>query len=174
MVFEQGNALLGVTALIRAAGGEVEGRVRIQKEAFLLGLKGLLHFKPGQFSYHFYGPYSRELSDALNNAVAFGLVREDRQDFKEDHSRYTYSLTPEGGEWLSGRENTDSESFQREIEFLQGQKWRTLELAATVAYLETRGHAPDRRAAFRKAISMKPECEKFAGDAETVLNSLDL
>ncbi len=51
-----------VVAIVAAAGGELAGRVRLQKTAYLLDIKGL---KSGfQFEYHHYGPYSRELDQA--------------------------------------------------------------------------------------------------------------
>ena len=168
------NMLLGIVALVRGAGGRIEGRVRIQKEAFLLGLKGAAHFSPESFGYKLYGPFSRELSDALQNAVAFNLVTESREDFTAGHNRYTYELTSDGVQWLTDNDNVGLEAFENDIELLQQQHWRTLELAATVAYFESRGRAHDRAAAFATALKFKPECKNYVERAEGVLDALDL
>lgn len=61
--------------IVRDAGGEIIGRTRLQKVACLLQLAG---FEDGfRFEYHYYGPYSEDLTDAIRMAEAFDLVSEE-------------------------------------------------------------------------------------------------
>lgn len=66
----------GIPARIVAhAGGEVVGRTRLQKIAFLLEV-----FEQGDgldFEYKHYGPYSDRLSSAVKTAEIFDLIKEE-------------------------------------------------------------------------------------------------
>ena len=65
---------IDISQLLRAAGGEIVGKVRLQKAVYLLDQIGL---QSGfDFDYHHYGPYSAELADAVDESIAFGTVRE--------------------------------------------------------------------------------------------------
>jgi uncharacterized protein YwgA len=77
-----------VTALVAAApGGELIGRVRLQKTAYFLKQLGLgVNLS---FEYHHYGPYSRELDNATEDAKAFGLIEEDRKPRAGDGALYS-------------------------------------------------------------------------------------
>ena len=66
--------LEGILSLVRACGGRIEARLRIQKSAYLLQLLGAREFGRAYFRYHYYGPYSRELSGSLQEAVAGGYL----------------------------------------------------------------------------------------------------
>ena len=61
--------------LISDAGGEVVGRTRLQKIAYMLEAMGFgsgLHFE-----YKHYGPYSERLSSSVKFAEIYGLLQED-------------------------------------------------------------------------------------------------
>ncbi|MBB5660667.1 hypothetical protein [Brevundimonas halotolerans] len=66
-----------VHAIVSAAGGELVGKTRLQKIAFILkaaGLSGSLSFR-----YHYYGPYSEDLAFEMKEALVDGLIEmEDR------------------------------------------------------------------------------------------------
>lgn len=64
-----------VAALIAASGGQLVGRVRLQKALYLLERLDFGTDLP--FEYHHYGPYSRELDNATADARAFDLVDEE-------------------------------------------------------------------------------------------------
>ena len=57
-----------VFTLVALSGGEVVGRTRLQKEAYLLDRCGANLQIP--FTYHHYGPYSFELADGWTDAAA--------------------------------------------------------------------------------------------------------
>jgi HD superfamily phosphohydrolase len=52
--------------------------------------------------------------------------------------------------------------------------WRSLELAATIAFLEQHGDADNRRDAVKKAVDLKPACSGYADEAQEVLGTVGL
>ena len=81
-----------VAVLLRAAGGQLVGRVRLQKVAYLLDRLGL---NSGfQYNYGNYGPFSHDLDNAVADAEAFGLVEETFHRRQIDGARYSiFELT---------------------------------------------------------------------------------
>lgn len=76
-----------VADVIAAAGGRLVSRIRLQKIAYLLDKVG-----PAggfSFSYHHYGPYSRDLDSAILDAQAFDKIEEDFERRKSDGARYS-------------------------------------------------------------------------------------
>lgn len=63
--------------LVSDAGGQIVGRTRIQKAAYILEAMGL--GEGFSFSYRHYGPYSEDLSSALNYAQIFDMIAEDEK-----------------------------------------------------------------------------------------------
>jgi uncharacterized protein YwgA len=119
------NAYRATTRLIREAGGELVGRTRLQKVAFLAELAG---FGEGfAFEYHHFGPYSEELASATEVAVALGLVREEERsaDWGGKYSVY-----------FSSEQNLSEQNDRRRF-LLEAKRINAveLELAATAAYL---------------------------------------
>jgi uncharacterized protein YwgA len=76
-----------VAAILSAAGGRMVGRVRLQKTAYLLERLGL-GSKFG-FDYHYYGPFSRDLDNAVADAKAFGLITERFEQRQSDGASYS-------------------------------------------------------------------------------------
>lgn len=76
-----------VAAVLAAAGGELTGRVRLQKAVYLMDQLGL---ESGlSFDYHHYGPFSRDLDNAIADAKAFGLVEEEFERRQTDGATYS-------------------------------------------------------------------------------------
>src|SRR2546422_9875161 len=96
MVIEVGELtdLLLLLVTIRELG-EISGRTRLQKTVYLLrerfGVPFKLKFKP-----YYYGPYSDELSDIVENLVALGLVGEQRRYLADGVVEYLYKMTDAG------------------------------------------------------------------------------
>jgi uncharacterized protein YwgA len=61
-------------AIVRDAGGQIVGRTRLQKIAFVLEAAGLGSGFP--FRYKHYGPYSEQLTAASQRARVLGVMRE--------------------------------------------------------------------------------------------------
>lgn len=60
--------------IVRDAGGQIVGRTRLQKIAYILEATGLGAGFP--FRYKHYGPYSELLADAAQTACIVGMLRE--------------------------------------------------------------------------------------------------
>lgn len=113
--------------IVQDAGGELVGRTRLQKIAFLMQLAGF--DDTFQFEYRHYGPYSEELSQAMDIAVLLGPVLE-RECIAEWGGRYSiYSLR----EAVTGVDRDgDRAQFVQKAKRIDAVE---LELAATAAYL---------------------------------------
>jgi uncharacterized protein len=76
-----------VAAIVAAAGGQLTGRVRLQKAVYLLEQLGLnSNF---EFEYHHYGPFSRDLDNAVADAKAFDLIQEQFERRQSDGATYS-------------------------------------------------------------------------------------
>jgi uncharacterized protein len=71
--------------------GEVDGRTKLQKIVFLgqqeLGLKKIFDFNE-----YYYGPYSEELTDILEQLIRSGDIIENIE-MHDDYVKYTYHLS---------------------------------------------------------------------------------
>ncbi len=169
-----GSPLRGLLSLVEANGGHVSSRISIQKSAYLLKTLKDPDFVALGFSYHHYGPYSRQLSDVLQEAVAAGLLQESRDAFAQGYQRYAYCLTEGGRSWLDEEFDAHPETMEKFGGLLSKAHWRVLELAATVVFLEKEELATERRNAFSMALRLKPECKVFRERAERLLDELGL
>src|SRR5712664_3974799 len=61
-----------IPTFIDAAGGEIVGKVRLQKLVYLVNQLGIA--TGFSFNYHHYGPYSDELADKVEDDVVFGRI----------------------------------------------------------------------------------------------------
>lgn len=166
------EALLGVMELVAASKGEVDSRIRLQKEAYLLATRKVGRFRLASFTYHHFGPYSRELSDALQSAVVDELLAEHRHEADDgSYVKYSYKLTEKGSAFL-GEAHSDLGPLTEYAERFSKVHWRALELAATIRYLELGGDAANREDAVAQAVSLKPLTEKYSADARRVLEQL--
>ncbi len=92
--------------IIQSAGGQIVGRIRLQKVGYLLEQVGL--GDGFSFSYHHYGPYSEQLAITMNEAVALELVHEDAKlaTWGGAYSVYTTQLSARAA-------NAAKKEFQR-------------------------------------------------------------
>lgn len=63
-----------VVGAIALSGGELVGRIRLQKVVYLLERLGMN--SGARFEYHHYGPYSESVSDAVTDAKFWGRIKE--------------------------------------------------------------------------------------------------
>lgn len=115
--------------------GKIEGRTRFQKMIFLgqeeLGLPQLF-----DFSIHYYGPYSVELTRAIERLLSQGYIVEDVEEIG-DYIRYTYRLSERG--------KAEAERERAEISDESIQILKTLSeapLSAILAYVYSK-YIPD-------------------------------
>lgn len=113
--------------IVRDAGGQLVGRTRLQKVAYLAQLAG--YGEEFEFEYRHYGPYSEELARAMEIATGFGIVQEEerRADWGGRYSIYRY-LDP-------GRSKPANEGRAQFIKAAAQIGAIELELAATAAFL---------------------------------------
>lgn len=113
--------------IVQDAGGELVGRTRLQKVAFLTQLAGFDN--SFSFEYRHYGPYSEELSQAMDIAVLLGPVQEEERvaDWGGRYSIYSLTGSVDGAD-----QNTDRATFIQHAKRIDAVE---LELAATAAYL---------------------------------------
>lgn len=119
------DSYIAAARIVQDAGGELVGRTRLQKIAFLLKLAGF--GDEFSFEYRHYGPFSEDLAQAMEIASALGPVKEEER-VADWGGRYSiYTLQQDVGSADSTR-----------AEFVQQAKRVNaveLELAATAAYL---------------------------------------
>ncbi len=114
-----------VVNLVQEASGRIVGSTRLQKIACLLELAG--EGSGFHFSYHLFGPYSEELSNAIKTAEIFDLVHEERKAASWGGTYSVYTTD-------SSREAV-SPIRKGIIETAINAEAIVLELAATAAYL---------------------------------------
>lgn len=121
-----------VAALVRDAGGQVVGRTKLQKVAYLLEASGL--GDGFRFDYHHYGPYSEELASAANMADALGLIKEKPRKAAWGGAYSIYTAEVESAA-------TEVSPRGRLARVAAEANATVLELAATAAYLADKGEA---------------------------------
>jgi uncharacterized protein YwgA len=124
-----------VAAVVAAAGGQLTGRVRLQKTVYLLDRLGL---NSGfEYDYHHYGPYSRDLDNAAADAKAFGLIEEAFDHRLSDGAMY--SIFRVKGDAKDAKKDALGNLNRDRAESLADLFARTnvtvLELAATIDWL---------------------------------------
>lgn len=121
-----------VAAILAAAGGELVGRVRLQKTAYLLDQLGL--DSGFTYEYHHYGPYSRDLDNAVADAKAFDVATEEIRHRRTDRAMYSvFRLTGDAKDEAYGR--LDRVEAARLVRLFAETNVTVLELAATVHWL---------------------------------------
>lgn len=163
--------MMRLLQLFELAGGQVDTRIKIQKIWFLLAASKVPGFQVGDFQYHYYGPYSRNLSNALQQAVASGFLQEEHEGGEDrNYEKYTYKLNSKAAEFLNASVIED-DRFSDIVRICKNAHWRTLELAATVRFLELEG-VGGRDQAFSKALKLKPDTVEFESSARQLLARL--
>lgn len=141
-----------VADIIRAAGGRLASRVRLQKLGYLLDQLGL--DSGFRYAYHHYGPYSRDLDSAILDAEAFGLVQEDYKYRQSDGARY--SIFQVAGENADFTILIDGH-LQKLTKRLTSENVTVLELAATAHWLDQIEKVPDWQTEIRRRKGWKTE-----------------
>lgn len=119
-----------VAKIISDAGGQIVGRTRLQKVAYLLELTGL--GSGFAFSYYRFGPYSEELNLASQMGSFFEVLVEEEKSTSWGGNVSIYSC----------KKKSTSSSLKRDfIKFASSADPVELELAATAAFLAIDGFA---------------------------------
>lgn len=117
-----------VQSIIADAGGEIVGRTRLQKTAYLLEVAGV--GDGFYFDYHHYGPYSEDLTNAASLAHLAGQIKEEERATSWGGFYSIYTTAP------SSQTNG---TRQRLAQTAAKASAVVLELAATAAYFAENG-----------------------------------
>ncbi|MFD1708696.1 YwgA family protein [Siminovitchia sediminis] len=115
-----------------ALAGEIVGRKKLQKMVFI-AKKMKFPFQE-KFEFHFYGPYSEELTLRVEELCNIGFVKEVKED-KGGYSQYRYSITPSGHEFFES-ESIAIPQLKECLTYMNEQSSRFLELVSTILYFE--------------------------------------
>jgi uncharacterized protein len=131
-----------VVGAVALAGGELVGRIRLQKVVYLLDQLGMNSGAP--FEYHHYGPYSEVVSDAVTDAKFWGRIEEAVSFRIADGAPYSSFKTKTEAPAVLGALNADD--ARRFLEKFAGCTSTVLELAATAHWLASVEKVPNWRA----------------------------
>lgn len=115
-----------------ALSGEVIGRKRLQKMIYIA--KKLNFPFQERFQFHFYGPYSEELTLRVEELCNMGFLNEVKEK-KGGYYQYRYTLTGEGEEFL-GLHRVDMPQLSDCLNDINTQNARFLELVSTILYFD--------------------------------------
>ncbi|MBT2696955.1 YwgA family protein [Bacillus sp. ISL-40] len=112
--------------------GEIIGRKKLQKMIYI-AKKVAFPFHE-RFQFHFYGPYSEELTLRVEELCNMGFLNEVKEK-KGGYFQYRYTLTEPGKEFLSVNE-VEMPFLQDCLVDMNEQNARFLELVSTILYFD--------------------------------------
>ncbi len=118
-----------------ATAGEISGRKKLQKIVYI-AKKLDFPFKE-KYQFHFFGPYSEELTLRIEELCNMGYLNEVREK-RAGYYQYCYSVTDAGQDFLSMQE-VDMPAIKDCLLDMNDQNSRFLELVSTVLFFDTLG-----------------------------------
>ncbi|WP_117168384.1 YwgA family protein [Paraliobacillus sediminis] len=110
--------------------GEIVGRKKMQKMIYILK-QCEIPFEE-KFEFHFYGPYSEELSLRMEELCNLGFIAEQKEK-KSNYYQYRYTITADGEDFLE-QSDVNLPPFEDKIEKMKEKSSRFLELVSTMLY----------------------------------------
>jgi len=138
-----------------SVSGEVTGRKKLQKMIYIA--KKLDFPFQERFQFHFYGPYSEELTLRVEELCNMGFLEEVKEK-KGGYYQYRYTLTEAGQEFL-GENSVKMPRLHDCLTDINGQNARFLELVSTVLYFD---NLPE--AEVREKIQTVKKSQKFSNE----------
>ena len=112
--------------------GEIIGRKKLQKIIYIA--KKMQYPFYEKYDFHFYGPYSEELTLRIEELCNLGFLDEVKEK-KGGYFQYRYSLTETGAEFLHHAEITMPD-MKKYIDSVNSRSSRFLELVSTILYFD--------------------------------------
>lgn len=134
-----------IAETISAAGGKIVGRTRLQKIFYMFEVAG--YGSGFRFGYKHYGPYSEDLTSAVQLSVLIGTVDEKQEASRSGHRFSVYSSN-------EGALSTRREPKEAMLSIMQKATSIELELAATAVLLSRDGFEED---PWKETARRKPE-----------------
>ena len=161
-----------VINMIALCGGELVGRTRLQKQAYLLHRFGG-NFNL-QFVYYHYGPYSFDLADGVTEARADRLI-----EIEEKYGRYgiPYAIFRLAGDRAEQNRIGDlsATTARRLLGIMKDEVSDVvLEIAATILFLRYEGGYDDQAVAETKIRKPLKATEQRIAKAQSLLDNLGL
>ncbi|MCM3597380.1 YwgA family protein [Metabacillus idriensis] len=116
-----------------SSSGEITGRKKLQKMIYIAKKINLPFYE--KYDFHFYGPYSEELTLRIEELCNLGFLNE-MHEKKGGYFQYRYSLTETGEEFLT-HYDLEMPPLKECMEDLNSQSARFLELVSTVLFFDT-------------------------------------
>ncbi len=135
------------------------GRKRLQKMIYILK-KCKVPFEE-RYEFHFYGPYSEELTLRIEEMCNLGFIQETKEE-KKNYYQYRYEVMEAGRKFLQHYE-TALPPLNEHIEAMNKESSRFLELVSTMLFFE---HLPKNEVA-EKVFSVKSKQNYTEEDIET-------
>jgi uncharacterized protein len=148
-----------------AASGEIIGRKKFQKMIYIL--KKLSFPFQEKYQFHFFGPYSEELTLRIEELCNMGFIQEVKEK-KGGYFQYRYSLTEEGSDFLS-LYAVEMPQIKECMEDMNGQSARFLELVSTILYFE---ELP-REDVYEKVFTLKSKQKYTAEEIDQAYDYID-
>lgn len=160
-----------ISDVIRAAGGSLAGKVRLQKTIYLLDQIG---FESGfEYEYHHYGPYSEGLADQVEDDVAFGYIKAIPRRRKADGVPYVVYEIDNDIDGVVSKENDINYKFGGAIDEFSKRSSTILELSATIHWIFVKEQIRDWEPELRRRKTSKATPDRVA-EALCVLDRLGL
>lgn len=115
-----------------SAAGEITGRKKLQKMIYIAKKIDYPFYE--KYNFHFYGPYSEELTLKVEELCNLGFLNEIKEK-KGGYYQYRYSLTEKGQQFLS-HYDLDMPPLEDCMQNMNDQNARFLELVSTVLYFD--------------------------------------
>ncbi|TFJ93397.1 YwgA family protein [Lentibacillus salicampi] len=115
-----------------AAANEITGRKKLQKMIYILQHCNMPFEE--KYEFHFYGPYSEELSLRVEELCNLGFITEEKET-KSNYVQYHYQITGDGVDFLN-QFHMDMPDMTEHITLLQRKSSRFLELVSTMYYFD--------------------------------------
>ncbi|WP_054861242.1 hypothetical protein [Gracilibacillus sp. JCM 18860] len=116
-----------------ASSAGIVGRKKLQKIIYIM--KKLGYPFEEKYTFHFYGPYSEELSLRMEELTNLGFVSEVKES-KSNYYQYRYQVTEEGGENFLEHSPVDLSNLEAIVNDMNEKSSRFLELVATMLYFD--------------------------------------
>lgn len=123
-----------VADVVAAAGDKIVGRIRMQKVFYLLDQLGL---NSGfDYEYRHYGPYSADLSEAIEDAKAFAGLQEETHRRQSDGVPYSvFKLVASDRRVMPNIGSLPAATVRNALAKMNRRSATVLELAATIHWL---------------------------------------
>ncbi len=115
-----------------ASSAGIVGRKKLQKIIYIM--KKLGYPFEEKYTFHFYGPYSEELSLRMEELTNLGFVSEVKES-KSNYYQYRYQVTEEGENFLE-HSPVDLSNLEAIVNDMNEKSSRFLELVATMLYFD--------------------------------------